>query len=261
MRLKKEVSKLKVEKREIQFREDKIKGYLYLPKKEEQHPLIIRLNGMPGTDPKKEKERIASSFTDNKIAYFAFDYTGVRSSSGEYEYYFSHENINRIVTDLAQHPRIDSSRIGLFGESFGGAMALCHSVRDRRIKCLAIRSPVYDTEKIPKLKIFDGMAQLWQRDKQMRIPKVQDLKKEFLSQVKLYNPMKLASSLQIPIRVITGNKDEVLSEKGIQKLYEKIPSELDKDFKIVEGANHNFSKQEDFDYMKNYIIDFFKEVL
>ncbi len=249
---------MKTEKHEIQFREEKINGFLYLPDKEEQVPLVIRLNGMPGTDPKKEKERLAPSFTSKNFAYFAFDYTGVRSSTGLYSYYYSQENINKIISYLAQHPKIDSSRIGLFGESFGGAMALCHATRDRRIKCLAIRSPVYDTEKIPRMKIFDGLAQLWQRDKQMRLPKV-DLKKGFLNQSKHYNPMKLAQHLKIPTSIITGDKDEVLSEKQIQKLYNKIPSNIDKEFKIVEGANHNFSKAKDFGIMKKYVLNFFEE--
>lgn len=251
---------MKIEKHEIQFREEEINGYLYLPDKEEQVPLIIRLNGMPGTDPKKEKERLAPNFTNKNFAYFAFDYTGVRSSTGLYTYFDSHENINKIISHLAQHPKIDSSRIGLFGESFGGAMALCHATRDKRIKCLAIRSPVYDTEKIPKMKIFDGLTQLWQRDKQMRLPKV-DLKKQFQNQSKHYNPMKLAQYLEIPTRVITGDKDEILSEKQIQRLYDKIPSNLDKEFKIVEGANHNFSKAKDFGIMRKYILDFFEEKL
>ena len=251
---------MKIEKHEIPFREETINGYLYLPKKEEQVPLVVRLNGMPGTDPKKEKERLAPAFTGKNLAYFAFDYTGVRSSTGLYEYYHSHENINKIISYLSQHPKIDSSRIGLFGESFGGAMALSHATRDRRVRCLAIRSPVYDTEKIPKMKIFDGLAQLWQRDKQMRLPKV-DLKKEFQNQSKHYNPMKLARNLNIPIRIITGDKDEILSEKHIQKLYDKIPSNIDKEFKIVTGANHNFSKVKNFGIMRKYILDFFEERL
>ena len=251
---------MKIEKHEIQFREEKIKGFLYLPDKEKQVPLIVRLNGMPGTDPRKEEERLAPDFTGKNFAYFAFDYTGVRSSTGLYEYFYSHENINKIISYLSQHPRIDSSRIGLFGESFGGAMALSHATRDQRVKCLAIRSPVYDTEKIPKMKIFDGLSQLWQRDKQMRLPKV-DLKKEFQNQSKHYNPMKLAHNLKIPTRVITGDKDEILSDKQIQKLYNKIPSNIDKEFKIVQGANHNFSKVKDFGIMKKYILNFFKEKL
>ena len=249
-----------VENHEIQFRSEKINGFLYLPKADKQVPLIIRLNGMPGTDPKKEKERIAKDFTNNNLAYFAFDYTGVRSSSGLYEYISSHENINKIVTYLAKHPKIDSSRIGLFGESFGGAMALCHATRDTRIRCIALRSPVYDTEKIPRMKIFDGLAQMWQRDKQMRLPKV-NLKKEFQYQTQHYNPMKQASSLEVPIRIITGDKDEILPERQIKRMYDKVPSSLDKDFKIVEGANHNFSNKEHFDVMKNYVIDFFTEKL
>ena len=250
---------MKIEHTDINFRQETINGVLYLPDTENPSPLVVHLNGMPGLEPEKEGERFALDMVNNGFAYYAFDYTGVRNSTGEFQYYYSQENIDKIIAYLVHHPKINPSQIAFLGESFGGAMAISHTARDKRIKCLAIRSPVYDTEKVAKLKVFDGLSHLWKRSKQMRFPEV-NLKIWFQRQSSQFNPAKLITKISCPIRVVTGTSDEVLSVDQIEKLYEKIPTDVDKDIRIIEEADHNFSKKEHFDEMKEYILSFFKDI-
>jgi len=245
---------------QIQFRKELINGMLFLPDSKKPAPLVLHLNGMPGFEPEEEETRFARYFTLKNYAYFAFDYVGVRQSTGLFEYIYSHENINLVLSKLVHHPRIDPSRIGLLGESFGGAMALCHTSRDDRIRCLAIRSPVYDTEEIPKMKMFDELIQLWRTSTQMRFPRI-NLKRSFLFQSRHYNPMKQALYIICPVRIITGDRDEIVPVKKIEKLYDKIPDKTDKEMRIVPGANHKFSKTKDFEIMKNYFLQFFEAYL
>jgi fermentation-respiration switch protein FrsA (DUF1100 family) len=61
--------------------------------------------------------------------------------------------------------------------------------------------------------------------------------------------------------VITGTSDEILSVDHIKNLYERIPSKVNKELVIIENADHNFSKKEHFDTMKEYIVNFFREFL
>ena len=251
---------MKKEFLQIQFRKELINGMLFLPDSKKTAPLVLHLNGMPGFEPEEEGTRLASHITSKNYAYFAFDYVGVRQSTGLFEYIYSQENINHVISKLVHHPRIDPSRIGLLGESFGGAMALCHTSRDDRIRCLAIRSPVYDTEEIPRMKIFDGLVQLWRANKQMRFPRI-NLKRSFLFQSRHYNPMKQALYLKCPVRIITGDRDEIIPVEKIEKLYDKIPDKIDKEMKIVPGADHKFSKTKDFEIMKNYFLQFYENYL
>ncbi len=251
---------MKIEHTDINFRHETINGVLYLPDTKSPSPLILHLNGMPGLEPENEGERFAKDLVENGFAYYAFDYTGVRNSTGIFEYYYSQENINRILSHLVHHPKIDPTRIAIFGESFGGAMAISHTARDSRIRCLAIRSPVYDTEKVPKLRIFDGLSQLWKRSKQMRFPEV-NLRTWFQLQSSQYNPAKLIKKINCPTRVITGTKDEILPVDQVKDLFNKIPSYIEKEMKIIENADHNFSNKNHFENMKNYVVEFFKNIL
>jgi len=93
---------VKIEHSDINFREETLNGVLYLPENKDPSPLIIHLNGMPGIEPEKEGERFAQDFSDNGFAFYAFDYSGVRNSTGLYEYYYSQENINRVVFGLSE---------------------------------------------------------------------------------------------------------------------------------------------------------------
>ena len=251
---------MKVEPTDINFRQETIDGVLYLPEKKAPSPLVVHLNGMPGLEPEREGERFAEFLVNDGIAYYAFDYTGVRNSTGMFEYYYSQENINQILHYLVHHPKIDPSRMAILGESFGGAMAISHAARDRRIKCIAIRSPVYDTDKVARLKIFDGLSQLWKKSKQMRFPEV-NLKKWFQRQSSSYNPAQLISDIECPIRIITGTKDEIISVDQITKLFEKLPLETEKELKIIENADHNFSNTKHFEIMRKYVVQFFRNSL
>ncbi|MEJ2276685.1 MAG: prolyl oligopeptidase family serine peptidase [Candidatus Lokiarchaeota archaeon] len=105
---------------------------------------------------------------------------------------------------------INPTLIGLFGESFGGAMALCHCARDKRIKALAIRSPVFDTEMVPTLPFFNDLMRIWARNKQMRFPQgnVNGMYKE---QTSLYNPIKLAPIINLPVFIVGGDSDKILT--------------------------------------------------
>ncbi|MCK4845860.1 MAG: prolyl oligopeptidase family serine peptidase, partial [Candidatus Heimdallarchaeota archaeon] len=152
-------------------------------------------------------------------------------------------------------PEVDPSRIALFGESFGGAMAISHAARDSRIKCLVVRSPVFDTEVIPKTIAFEDLTKIWTRNEQMRFPVI-DLKKGFKMQTMHYNPKNLIKNIKCPICVVVGDNDEILPIAGFKELYSKVSDENTKEFHIIEKANHNFSRNEHLEEMKRIFLIF-----
>ncbi|MHA1914493.1 MAG: alpha/beta hydrolase family protein [Promethearchaeota archaeon] len=250
----------------IEIRSETLHSILYLPDikdseidDSESYPLVIRVNGMPGKSPEEDESRYARYFIDNEIAYFAFDHQGVRQSTGIFTYYDAQANIERIIDQLIHYPEINPLKIGLFGESFGGAMAFCTAVRDYRVRCVAIRSPVFDTEIIPKNPLFKFFTRALTRNKEMRFPEG-DLKIAYAEQTKQYNPDKLADKLSIPFILIGGNKDVLFPEHGFHQLFKKVQSK-DKKIEIIEGANHNFTDKNHFQTMCGNVVDFFSTYL
>lgn len=253
---------MRKEIKEIEIRSEILQGILFLPdirdpqtNKNNTFPLIIRVNGMPGKSPEEDELRFAYHFVDNNIAYFTYDHQGVRRSTGIFTYYDAQANIEQVINQLVHHPEIDPLRIGLLGESFGGAMAFCHAVRDRRVQCLAIRSPVYNTEIIPKNPLFKFFIKALTRNKEMRFPDG-DLKIKYAEQTRQYNPDRLADKLVKPFYLIAGNKDVLFPEYGFHQLFNKVKSE-DKKIVIIDDANHNFTDKNRFQLMRENILGFF----
>lgn len=247
---------------EIEVRTEILQSILYLPdiiepenSKNTCFPLVIRVNGMPGKSPKEDELRFACHFVNNNIAYFTYDHQGVRGSTGIFTYYDAQANIEQVINQLVYHPEIDPLRIGLLGESFGGAMAFCHAVRDKRVQCLAIRSPVFNTEIIPKNPLFKFFIKALTRNKEMRFPDG-DLKIKYAEQTRQYNPVRLADKLLKPFYLIAGNKDVLFPEHGFHQLFNKVQSE-NKKIDIIDGANHNFTDENHFQQMCENLIDFF----
>jgi len=251
---------------EINVRSETLHSILFLPETKNHKtnnnnsfPLVIRVNGMPGKSPEEDEQRFAHYFVENNIAYFTYDHIGVRTSTGIFSYYDAQANIEKVIDHLVHDPKINPLKIGLLGESFGGAMALCHTVRDNRVKCLAIRAPVFDTEIIPKNPLFKFFIRALTRNKEMRFPDV-DYKEAYSEQTKQFNPKKLAKFLTKPFYLIAGNKDALFPEKGFHQLFNKVKSK-EKKIEILDGANHNFTDKNHFNMMCEKISDFFQNHL
>ena len=248
---------------EINVRSETLHSILFLPETKNHKtntnkpfPLVIRVNGMPGKSPEEDEQRFANYFVENNIAYFTYDHQGVRTSTGIFTYYDAQANIEKVIDQLVQYPKINPLKIGLLGESFGGAMALCHTVRDNRVKCLAIRSPVFDTETIPKNPLFKFFIRALTRNKEMRFPDV-DYKEAYSEQTKQFNPNKLANYLTKPFYLIAGNKDALFPENGFNQLFNKVKSKKKK-IEILDGADHNFTDKNHFQMMCEKVVDFFR---
>ena len=246
---------MRKKKYSIRCGREKVHCILYTPSTDGQFPLVIHCNGMPGFPPEKDEIRFAKDFVNKSYAFFSFDYQGVRKSTGFFDFYNSHLNINTIITELLHLPEIDPSRIALFGESFGGAMAISHAARDTRIKCLVLRSPVFDTEVIPKTIAFEDLTKIWVRNEQMRFPVI-DLNKEFETQTMHYNPKKLIKNIKCPICFVVGDNDEILPIAGFKELYSEVSNEIKKELHVIEKANHNFTRTEHLEDMNRIFLTF-----
>jgi dipeptidyl aminopeptidase/acylaminoacyl peptidase len=111
-----------------------INGWLYLPLSEGPYPLIILTNGGGGDNRpiKSLSDFIAPVFAHCGIAAFVHDKRGTGESEGifretSYEDYIN--DAGNCAVFLSSDPRIDSTRIGVFGGSEGGRVAVVAASR------------------------------------------------------------------------------------------------------------------------------------
>jgi dienelactone hydrolase len=128
-----------IEKIKIPSEGLKINGWLYLPSGSGKHPLIILTNGGgDGSMPIKSlSDWLAPILAHCGYVAFVHDKRGTGESEGDY----SKTTYDDYVTDagncaiyLANHPRVDSSAIGVIGGSEGGRIAVLTASRFPLVK-------------------------------------------------------------------------------------------------------------------------------
>lgn len=129
----------------------KMFGILHRPLSVKAAPAVLFCHGFAGN--KSGRYRIyvslAEKLAQNGIASLRFDFRGSGDSEGD----FHSMTINSEVEDtllglkiLRKTAGIDNQRIGVLGNSFGGAIAVLTAHRDRHVKSLALLAPLFNSE-------------------------------------------------------------------------------------------------------------------
>lgn len=243
----------------LSFYESTLSGALFLPEKsEKKYPVVCKVHGLISNDFEKE-EPLAKILTENEIAYFVFHFTGFYSSPGETSIQTSLENLDKVITFLANHPEVDPLKIGLYGVSLGAAIATCHASRDVRIATIALQSPLYDFAFVVNYPEFDALWDGLAATGLVRLPK-KGVKEKLIADIRGNNPISCVNKISPrPILIIAGSDDKFIPINGIKELYSKaIDPKL---FEIIEGADHNLTNIDAKLKIFSLLRDFFVQKL
>ncbi|MEU5762357.1 alpha/beta fold hydrolase [Nocardia sp. NPDC047648] len=118
-------------------------GDLYLPEADAPVPGLVL--GHSGVMVKEALAVFAPHFVRAGFAVLAIDYRTVGASEGEprgQDYPQRQvEDFRSAISYLQSRPEVDPARIGLWGVSVGGSVAVQAAVLDRRVKCVVVQSP------------------------------------------------------------------------------------------------------------------------
>ncbi len=251
----------------------RIAGHLYLPDTEGPAPGIVLCHGFAGV-----KELLLPAYAERfcaaGYAVVTFDYRGFGESDGEPGRLVPEHQIEDIlsaVSFLAEHPKVDANRIGLWGTSLGGANAVVAASRDDRVKCLAVQLTFANGERVVtggmsedeaekfKSTLSRMQAKRAETGREMMVP----LKKiltdtqsaafydkyvgEFpalsirvpfltVAETLAHKPEDALPNLRVPLLVIGAGQDSVNPPEESLKLFEKAMPP--KEFLMLEDATH-----------------------
>lgn len=191
------------------------------------------------------------------IATFRFDFFGHGDSDGPFE-----QITNTLALDQAQAAldlvrQRGYRRVGLMGSSFGGLVATLTAARRTDLACLALKCPVVDFAEELRLEFGEAEMAKWKSTDTVpnimggpdRVALRYAFYEDCLSQI-AYEP---ARSITAPTIIVQGDKDEHVPLHQSQRLYEVLPGA--KRMEILPGADHQFTKGEDFTRMTTLIAD------
>jgi dipeptidyl aminopeptidase/acylaminoacyl peptidase len=235
-----------------------LRGDFLAPSGAGPFPGICEFHGLP--DPEKG---VASRLALSGFLVLTFDFRGFRKSDGIFRLSREIEDAEHAVTHLLQSELSIKGWVGVYGASYGGAVAICSAARDRRISCVCARAPVYDTLAFARSPIIQPAVEaLLKKDPEavhgLTDP---DLRKQILEWMiedgARFNPMSEISNISPrPLLVIAGDADEGIDLAGIRCLLElaREPKQL----VVVPGADHELTDPKAYETTMDRAVSWFR---
>lgn len=243
----------KVENREaitLVNQDQKIFGIIHRPLTQGKSPAIVICPGFGGNKSGKFRlfVTLAQELARLGITVLRFDYRGSGDSEGE----FQEITLDGKISDtllcldfLAKDSSVDPNRIGIFGRSLGGAIAVLAARRYQHIKSLVLWAPVFHST--PWQELWKSLNASPQGEKNMnqvmptflpfQVPNLQFIKEFFKIQLE----KELDGLKNVPLLHIHGEQDTIVKVDQAEAYKRAREGVFDSRFVLLPKADHDFS--------------------
>lgn len=237
-----------------------IRGNIVAPSGEGPFPGICKFHGLPGGS--DQVSGIATILAQAGFAVLTFDFRGFRQSDGIFSLTGEIEDAKASISHLLESELTSDSWVGVYGASYGGAVAVCTAAQDERVSVVCLRAPVYDTlwfANSPMIR--PAVEQIIETDpSQIRGIDDPETRKVILGRMvedaKTHNPMNEVPKVSPrPLLIIHGSDDIGIDLAGVKRLYELAGEP--KDLVVVDGADHVLSDPRAYEITMNTVVEWF----
>ncbi len=255
--------------REINFQDKqgrKIVGTLIIPQGRGPFPIVILCHGFKAFRKQIFLKEIATEIAKRQIACLRIDFVHDPGEStlefAEMTVSYELEVLDQAVEFVKDQPELDSSRLGLAGHSLGGLVVSWYTAGHQEIKSLVNLSAVYSFKET-----FDRHYADFVRDTKEKgygfvysntLKTDYKLLRGFYDDGLTYEMDKLIKEIKCPAMVLCGNKDSLLNHS--EEYFDKLEVS-EKDFEIIEGADHNYTNPGNIDKVKEIVANWFQKTL
>lgn len=249
-------------------RNQKMIGFFYFPEGKGPFPIVVYFHGLSIGKRTRSAGYLAKLLPKLGFAYFVFNMTGHGESDGKLEDVTpskAAEDARAAVALVKKQKAVDKNRIGLFGSSYGGYVAIRVAANDSTIKVLVLKSPAVDYAEVRKFQIGDfgiaawkklGIMYVWHRKEE----KGYILKYQFY-QDSLKNPgYKWVPKIKASTLVVQGDKDTYVPISQSRKLYDLLKAKPKKRVVIKDG-DHKYKNPKHRTRFNKLAVDWFKKYL
>lgn len=248
----------------------KIFGILHRPKNAiKKSPAILFCHGFAGQKTGRYRlyVSLAEELAKNGIIVLRIDFRGCGDSEGEFsETCFSGEVSDALkgLNFLKDLNEVDQNRIGIYGRSLGGAVALVAAKEFQFIKSVALWAPMFSPDSWQeKWDSFNKDRLTLEEKQELMVIEGQPIGFQFLKELfdlRLHDD--LQSLNHVPLFHITGKKDKVvtLDQKEKYRL-SRDQAKANTRFLLLENSDHEFSDVKERIHALNETVNWFKETL
>jgi pimeloyl-ACP methyl ester carboxylesterase len=236
----------------------RVSALLSAPLRDNQS-VVVLCHGFLSNKNSTTNKTLTRLLNERGIATFRFDFFGSGDSEGPFEDITVSLAVGQAMAALTAVTSRGYKHIGLVGSSFGGLVSLLAAARRRDVACLALKCPVVDFAEELRLEFGPDELVRWKATDTIRdimggpdrIKLKYGLYEDSLRQI-AYGP---AAMIAAPTLIVQGDRDELVPLHQSRRLIEALagPKRLD----LLSGADHQFTRGEDFRTMTTTIVDWF----
>lgn len=241
-----------------------ISGILARPEKKTDR-IAVFCHGFLSNKNSKTNKTLTDLLVPQGIATFRFDFFGQGESDGPFENITVTTALQQALAALDFVKTKGFGKIALEGSSFGGLVAILAAAKSPKLSCLALKCPVPDFPEMLKLEFGEKEMAEWK--KTGTIPNIVPgasgrikLSYGFFEDCARHSGYEAATAITSPTLIVQGNADEYVPLHQSRRLAESLPGKHS--LAVLPGADHHFSKPEDFREMTTllaqWIVDHLK---
>jgi uncharacterized protein len=225
-------------------------------------PVVVMLTG---DGPKGTKSlswtNMPPMLAEKGIASFLFDFQGLGFSGGERRNLtlsIGLEDMKNAMQQVLSEPKIDKERIGLFGSSFGGNVAILYASSSPLIKAIGLKSPVSFYPDSFYCEYGNTLVDRW---KEVGYEEHIGFDIQFYLDAFQYNTYGAATGIKCPCLISHGSADTVVPLLQSKHLYFALINSANKSLRIFEGVGHGYSEPGAWDQMADLFVSWFSTTL
>lgn len=219
---------------------------------------VILCHGMESSKESEKIVRLARQLSERGILALRFDFAGSGESEGKFEdVTFSGEadDLRAAYEIVAKYPL---KKIGLFGSSMGGTVALLFTAQEKNIAALVTLAAPVHPERFTERFLTPEEAREW-RERGYIIHHGRRLNVSLLEDGAKLAVAEAARKISCPALVIHGDRDDTVPVEEGRELYAALGGP--KKLRILEGANHRLTEPAELQTAVAEAIDWLTEHL
>lgn len=223
-----------------------------------KYPTVILAHGFGAT---KEEDgmfdSIAENLANNGFLVYRFDFSGRGESEGDYQdtsLTKMRDDLQSILEFVKKQSIVDSSRIGILGQSFGTPTSI---TLNPKIKSLVLMGSFGHVRKVMSNLFGDGYKSNGVSVRVTSEGETVKLNPVFWSELDKHDILKSIKQVKCPVLFIHGGSDDIVPLSEMETLFDHANEPKEK--LILEGADHGLEPKRD--EMNKAIIEWFNKTL